>query len=96
MSRLTREHVTNVREHLSELGDIGGEVDPHMLEAIVDILGKDVAACRRLKVDAFSLLTEVLLVTKESDVRARGLYILGVSALTPFTWRELNLAGITS
>lgn len=83
MSRLTRQHVTNVREHLAELGDIGGEVNPHVLADVVDILGNDVAMCRRLKPDAFSLFIEVLLVTRESDVRARGLYILAVSILTP-------------
>lgn len=49
------------------------------LEGLPEILAKDAAMCRRLKPDAFALLVEVLLETKESKVRERGFYILAVS-----------------
>lgn len=71
--------MTKVQEQLSDLRESGSEVDSGQIEGLIELLGKDVALCRRLKPDAFSLLIEVLLETKESKVRERGFYVLAVS-----------------
>ena len=73
--------MTDVREQLADLSETGGEVDSQILEPIIEIFEKDITSCRRLRPAAFSLFIEVLLATQDSVVRARGLYILGVSML---------------
>ena len=69
----------DVREQLADLSETGGEVDPQVLEPVIEISERDITSCRRLRPAAFSLFIEVLLATGESVMRARGLYILGVS-----------------
>lgn len=76
--------MTKVLEQLSDLRESDGEVDSEQIEGLVELLGKDVALCRRLKPDAFALLIEVLLETKESKIRERGLYVLAVSISSSF------------
>ena len=70
--------MTKVQEQLSDLRESDSEVDSGQIEGLIELLGKDVTLCRRLKPDAFALLIEVLLETKESKVRERGFYVLAV------------------
>lgn len=72
--------MAKVKDQLSDLRENGDEVGLEQLEGLLEILAKDAAMCRRLKPDAFALLVEVLLETKESKVRERGFYILAVSS----------------
>lgn len=76
--------MTKVQEQLSDLRESGGEVDSEQIEGLIELLGKDVALCRRLQPDAFALLIEILLETKESKVRERGFFVLAVGISSSF------------
>lgn len=86
--------MTKVKDQLSDLRENGDEVDLEQLEGLLEILSKDAAMCLRLKPDAFALLVEVLLETKESKVREKGFYVLAVSMSVFSSHKMLSLLEI--